>query len=381
MTKVLIVDDSALMRRLLTGVLTSAGFEVASARNGLEGVQQLTEWQPDVVTLDINMPEMDGLTALSLMMQARPTPVVMVSSLTEKGAQATFEALALGAVDFIGKPSGTISLSVDDIAGALIDKVKSASRSRLRPTAPVHSAVAAPARPPRAVREVLARPAPAPVSVPAGASRAVTAEPATRPGRGGNRLGMLDGLVIIGVSTGGPRTLEEILPALPADFPWPLLIAQHMPSNFTDAFARRMDKLCRIGVRECSGTVPLEPGQAYIGQGGTDMVVVERLGRLAVQPRPESPAHPWHPSVDVLMESAMKLVPADRLVGVLLTGMGNDGARSMAQLKQQGGRTIAESADTAVVYGMPQELVELNGASLVLPCGDVARQLVHWIHR
>mgnify|MGYP000063547726 CR=1 FL=1 len=127
MTKVLVVDDSALMRRLLTGVLGGAGFQVAAARNGAEGVQQLTEWQPDVVTLDINMPEMDGLTALSLMMQARPTPVVMVSSLTEKGAQATFEALALGAVDFIAKPGGTISLSVDDIAGQLIQKVKAAS--------------------------------------------------------------------------------------------------------------------------------------------------------------------------------------------------------------------------------------------------------------
>ncbi len=366
MTKVLVVDDSALMRRLLTGVLTEAGFEVATARNGLEGVQQLTEWQPDVVTLDINMPEMDGLTALSLMMQARPTPVVMVSSLTEKGAQATFEALALGAVDFIGKPSGTISLSVDEIAGALIEKVKSASRSRLRPSGRTLNAAPPASRP---ARERTRRDSPRP-------SVGAPAEP-----RAASRLGALDGLVVIGVSTGGPRTLEEILPLLPADFPWPLLIAQHMPSNFTDAFARRMDRLCRIGVRECNATIPLEPGQAYIGKGGTDMVVVERLGRLAVQPRPENPAHPWHPSVDMLMESAMRLVPAERLVGVLLTGMGNDGARTMAQLKQKGGRTIAESADTAVVYGMPQELVELGGASLVLPCGDVARQLVHWTQR
>lgn len=381
MTKVLVVDDSALMRRLLTQVLSGAGFEVASARNGLEGVQQLTEWQPDVVTLDINMPEMDGLTALSLMMQARPTPVVMVSSLTEKGAQATFEALALGAVDFIGKPSGTISLSVDEIASALIQKVKSASRSRLRPTGRTAPSLPAPASAPsertKAWRET---DAPRPTREPRTTPRAAKAGPAAAL-RGGSRLGGLGGLVVVGVSTGGPRALEDILPLLPADFAWPILVAQHMPGNFTDAFARRMDRLCRIGVRECNATLPLEPGQAYIGKGGTDMVVVERLGRLAVQPRPESPAHPWHPSVDVLMESALKLVPAERLVGVLLTGMGNDGARSMAQLKQQGGRTIAESAETAVVYGMPQELVELGGASLVLPCGDVARQLVHWIER
>ncbi len=390
MTKVLVVDDSALMRRLITSVLGAAGFEVAIARNGVEGVRQLTEWQPDVVTLDINMPEMDGLTALSLMMQARPTPVVMVSSLTEKGAQATFEALALGAVDFIAKPGGTISLSVDDIADQLIQKVRAAARARLRPG--------------RATRATLAQ-APTPTPAPAPARSTVpataTADAAGRPvslfdkaaareanapvgpvgTRAGNAVGKVGGVVIIGVSTGGPRTLEEILPALPADFPWPVLIAQHMPSNFTDTFARRMDGLCRIGVRECNSTLPLEPGQAYIGKGGGDMVLVERLGRLAVMPRPETPGHPWHPSADVLVDSALKLLPASQIVGVLLTGMGDDGARAMAQLKTQGGRTIAESKDTAVVFGMPQELIERGGASLVLPCGEVTRQLCHWIAR
>jgi two-component system chemotaxis response regulator CheB len=372
-TKVLVVDDSALMRRLLTGVLGEAGFQVLAVRNGVEGVQQLTEWEPDVVTLDINMPEMDGLTALSLMMQARPTPVIMVSSLTERGAQATFEALALGAVDFIAKPGGTISLSVDDIAGVLIEKVRAAARSRMRPNRGPSAAAMAAARGPK------------PGHTPAGAvsrlekshssspfARAAASAAARAPGK-------LDGVVIIGVSTGGPRTLEDILPLLPADFPWPVLVAQHMPSNFTDAFARRMDGLCRIKVRECNDTVPLEPGHAYIGKGGTDMVVVERLGRLAVQPRPETPGHPWHPSVDVLVDSAMKNLPAERIVGVQLTGMGNDGARAMTQLKQRGGRTIAESKETAVVFGMPQELIELGGATLVLPCGDVTRQLCHWI--
>jgi two-component system chemotaxis response regulator CheB len=381
-TKVLVVDDSALMRRLLTGVLTDAGCQVQAARNGLEGVQQLTDWQPDVVTLDINMPEMDGLTALSLMMQARPTPVVMVSSLTAKGAAATFEALALGAVDFIAKPGGTISLSVDDIAGQLVQKVKAAARARMRaPGAATSRAAEASARQlaGRPAAPAAARPLSRTASA-AASARAALAEPqgeaAPRPGSAAARL---DGLVIIGVSTGGPRTLEDILPVLPADFPWPVVVAQHMPSNFTDTFAKRMDKLCRLTVRECNATLPLEPGQVYIGKGGTDMVVVERLGRLAVQPRPETPGHPWHPSVDVLVDSAMQRLPPERIVGVLLTGMGNDGARTMAQLKARGGRTIAESADTAVVFGMPQELIALGGASLVLPCGDVARQLGHWI--
>jgi two-component system chemotaxis response regulator CheB len=360
MPKILVVDDSALMRRLLTNLLTEAGFQVAVARNGAEGVQQLTEWHPDVVTLDINMPEMDGLTALSLMMQARPTPVVMVSSLTEQGAQATFEALALGAVDFIAKPGGTISLSVEDIGETLIQKVKAASRARLRGARPGTTMRAAPPSPP-----------PAPTPRPVAAERRNLATPTA--------LGKLGGVVVMGVSTGGPRTLEDILPGLPADFPWPVLVAQHMPGNFTDAFARRMDALCRINVRECNATLPLEPGHAYIGRGGTDMVVVERLGRLAVQPRPETPGHAWHPSVDVLVDSAMKLLPAEQIVGVLLTGMGNDGAQAMARLKACGGRTIAESQETAVVFGMPQELIELGGASLVLPCGEVTRQLCHWI--
>jgi two-component system chemotaxis response regulator CheB len=354
LTKVLVVDDSALMRRLLTAVLGEAGFDVEVARNGVEGLARLTEWQPDVVTLDINMPEMDGLTALSLMMQARPTPVVMVSSLTEQGARATFEALALGAVDFIAKPGGTISLSVGEIAGPLVEKVRAASRSRLR----ARVSGARPADPPRA-RERAERP--------------------SRFSAANRTLGKPPGLVVIGVSTGGPRTLEDILPQLPADFPWPVLVAQHMPRNFTGAFARRMDTLCALTVRECDSTLPLEPGHVYVGQGGTDMVVVERLGRLAVQPRPEAAEFLWHPSVDILVDSAMAHMPAAQIVGLQLTGMGHDGAEAMARLHRQGGRTIAESADTAVVFGMPAELIQRGGATAVLPATEVARRVCQWI--
>lgn len=357
-TRVLVVDDSALMRRLLTALLTREGFEVGIARHGAEAVERLLDWQPDVVTLDINMPEMDGLTALSLMMQARPTPVVMVSSLTEKGAQATMEALALGAVDFIAKPGGTISLSIDDIAEQLVQKVRTAARSRMRQGRAGSRATVLPAAPaPRA-----ATPAPA-------ASRLRGATPDST---------HLPGLVLIGVSTGGPRTLEDILPQLPADFPWPIVVAQHMPGNFTNAFAQRMGRLCAQEVVEVAATTPLRPGQICIGRGDADLVIVERMGRLVAQPRPETPGHPWHPSVDVLVDSAMKVMPADRIVGVQLTGMGFDGARAMTELKSRGGRTIAESENTAIVFGMPAELIERGGASLVLPCHDVARQLRHW---
>lgn len=370
--KVLVVDDSALMRRLLSAVLTQAGWTVAAARNGREGVEQLLEWQPDVVTLDINMPEMDGLTALSLMMQARPTPIVMVSSLTEKGAQATMEALALGAVDFIAKPGGTISLSIDDIQALLLEKVRTASRIRLRPGRP---AAAMPAPVQRAPRPALARPAPA-------SPRTTTSAPASAspaPMRGG--MGRCPGLVLIGISTGGPRTLEDVLPQLPSDFPWPVLVAQHMPPNFTLAFAQRMDRMCALEVVEVGEPMPLEPGRIHIGRGGTDLVVVERLGRLVAQPRPESPAHPWHPSADVMVESAMRVLPASQLVGVLMTGMGFDGAQAMAELKARGGRTIAEAESSCVVFGMPSELIQRGGASVVLPSQDVARQLRTWVQR
>lgn len=379
MTKVLIVDDSALMRRLIGGVLGDAGFTIETARNGREGVERLTEWQPDVVTLDINMPEMDGLTALSLMMQARPTPVVMVSSLTAKGAQATFEALALGAVDFIAKPGGTISLSVEDIAKDLIDKVRSASKARMR-------------GPGTAVRRNIVEPSARGTSTgtetqPATSARssfaARSSAPASAPSRGHyagpTKASSVPGLVLIGVSTGGPRTLEEILPQLPADFPWPIVVAQHMPANFTDAFAQRMARCCSLQVREAHTTFPLEPGNVYIGKGGHDVVIAERLGRLVVMPKSETPGHPWHPSVDVLVESALRLVDPRQLIGVQLTGMGFDGAKTMAQIKARGGRTIAESEETAVVFGMPAELIKQGGATTVLPCHHVARHLCGWV--
>jgi len=361
MKKILVVDDSALMRKLLMGVLVEAGYDVRSARNGTEGVDMVVQWQPDVVTLDINMPEMDGLTALSLIMSARPTPVVMVSSLTEKGALATFEALALGAVDFIPKPGGTISLHVDDIKDMLLDKVRAASRARLgrrsaaRPVPPVPAPAPRPS-PPRVI-----------------ASAASAAVPSLR------GKGQVPGLVLIGVSTGGPRTLEDILPRLPADFPWPILVAQHMPANFTDTFARRMDSLCALKVLEVTSAMAIEAGHVYIGRGGTDITVTARVGVLHVAPRPETPTVLWHPSVEVMVDSAMQNLPSRQLLGVMLTGMGNDGADAMTRLHAAGGKTIAESADTAVVFGMPNELIERRGATLVLPCTAIAAQLHHWL--
>lgn len=388
MPKVLVVDDSALMRRLITGVLSEAGYETQIAHNGTEGVEKLVQWQPDVVTLDINMPQMDGLTALSLMMAARPTPVVMVSSLTEEGALATFEALALGAVDFITKPGGTISLSIDEIAQQLLTKVRGALRSRPKMAGSIRTTPQGKAaHSPRAAVTTSRRP-PAAMGHASQATHAATHPahhaPSTphRPSQATRTAGTQHlHLVLIGVSTGGPRTLEDVLPPLPADLPAAVVVAQHMPPNFTDAFAKRMDRICAMRVREINAPLPLEHGQIYIGQGGKDIILMERLGRLVVTPKPETPGHPWHPSADVLVESAMRHLPAEQLTGVLLTGMGNDGATAMSQLKRHGGRTIAEAESTAVVFGMPQELIQKDGATLVLPCHEIARQLIGWLDR
>ncbi|GAA4423971.1 chemotaxis-specific protein-glutamate methyltransferase CheB [Acidovorax lacteus] len=361
-TKVLVVDDSALMRRTLGQILRDAGMEVEMARNGVEAVDRLVQYHPDVVTLDVNMPEMDGLTSLSLMMQVRPTPVVMVSSLTEKGAMATLEALALGAVDCIAKPGGTISLNIEQVALELVTKVRAAAQAK--PRAGARQRLAGQRR--QESRGPCVRNAGSVATEAVGATRATAGE--------------YQGLVLMGVSTGGPRTLEDILPHLPAHCPWPVLLAQHMPANFTQVLARRMDGLCAVHVCEVDRPTRLAPGHVYVARGGTDMVVARASGgELVARPVPESCAYAWHPSVSRLVESAMQVVDPSQLIGVLLTGMGDDGAQPMAELRRRGGRTVAESRETAVVYGMPQELVARNGATVQLPCDRIASQLCQWL--
>lgn len=359
-TRVLVVDDSALMRKHLTSIFAEdGGFEVSSARNGLEAISQQRNFDPDVITLDINMPEMDGLTALAMLMAEKPTPVIMVSSLTEKGAMATFEALALGALDFIPKPGGTISLSIDSVRQQLIEKVRAAAKTRHRKSRAQIASCKLPEQPrPVASQKVVEFPADA------------------------ERIGLPMwpfGVVCIGVSTGGPRALEEILPQLPADFPWPILIAQHMPATFTQAFATRLNSLCALDVHEVCKPMPLQAGHVYIGKGGTDMVVSNRMGSLQVLPKPESPELLWHPSVEALLRSIAKNMNAVQVVGVMLTGMGYDGSDAMSALKKAGARTIAESEESAVVFGMPAELIKKGGASMVLPSSQIANQLKLWM--
>jgi two-component system chemotaxis response regulator CheB len=357
MIKLLIVDDSALMRRQLMNLFQAEGdFEIRQARNGDEAVRENREFQPDVVTLDINMPEMDGLTALSLIMAERPVAVVMVSSLTNEGALATFEALNLGAVDYVAKPGGTISLSIDRVATELLAKVRSAARARPRGKASVAATVA------RRMQEERRK---------AAQASAALAEP----------RGSIEGLLVVGASTGGPRALEIVLSGLHANFPWPVVVAQHMPAAFTKAFAERLDQCCALRVVEAASALALETGKIYIGRGGADTLLANRAGRLAVLAAPENAKYLWHPSVELLGRSALEHYDAKRITAVLLTGMGYDGSDAFAEIKRRGGRTIAESEDSAVVYGMPAELVRKGGASLVLPAERIATQLNVWAGR
>jgi two-component system chemotaxis response regulator CheB len=357
-TRLLIVDDSPLMRRLLTGIFSDAGFEVEVARDADEAIARLHAGQPDVITLDVHMPGTDGLACLDRIMIERPTPVVMISALTSSGADATLEAMQLGAIDVVAKPSGAISLEIEGVAAEMVMKVRAAAGARIsrttRLTERVRSTWSDIGRRPSPPRRTTARSAATPSwTAPAG-----------------------EGLVLVGSSTGGPPALEALLTALPADFRWPILIAQHIPASFTRPLAARLDRLCAITVEEVSKTVPLLPGRAYVGRGGADIIVARRRGALVALPAPSAPDYGWHPSVDRLVETAMACIAPERIVAVLMTGMGSDGARAMAELHRQGGLTIAEAEETAVIWGMPGALVQQGGAGRITPLPAIADELL-----
>jgi two-component system chemotaxis response regulator CheB len=349
--KVLVVDDSALVRKLFGRVLAAErDFEVQFARNGVEALELLPKFEPAVITLDIHMPKMGGLECLDRIMIERPCPVVMVSSLTAEGADATLEALRLGAVDFVAKPEGAVSLRIDEFAPTLLAKVRAAAGAKMKSSTRLRERVA---------HRVKVR------------RRALGA---VREARGERAEG--EGLVLVGISTGGPPALEVLLSALPASFPWPIVVAQHMPATFTRPLAERLDQLCAVRVVEVRRPTALERGTVYIAHGDADVVVGKRATGLVAMSAPARVDYPWHPSTDRLVRSALQHVPPSQLIGVLMTGMGNDGAQAMASLRAQGGRTIAEAEETAVVWGMPRELVEAGGAEWVEPLPKIAGRLL-----
>jgi two-component system chemotaxis response regulator CheB len=341
--RVLVVDDSAFMRKVLRELLESdpAIQVVGTARDGRDGVAQALALQPDVVTMDLEMPRLDGFGALRELMSVRPTPVVMVSSHTSEGAEATVRALAMGAVDFVAKPSGSISLNMHVTRDELVAKVKGAAGATPR------------------FRRVLAE-------LPPLRREAKRTAPALF-GEGGRLEAIPKRVVIIGCSTGGPGALHQIIPRLPADLSAGYLIVQHMPAGFTKSLATRLDEIAAIHVKEAEDGDRVRPGLALMAPGGFHMGVTPEGSILLNQ---EPPQHGVRPAVDKLFESAVPVF-GDRLIGVILTGMGYDGARGMASLKKRGGKTIAEDASTCVVYGMPKVVAELGLADQILPVHEI----------
>jgi two-component system, chemotaxis family, protein-glutamate methylesterase/glutaminase len=316
--RVLIVDDSALMRKLLTSVLSAdAEIEVVGAApDPYVAREQIKALDPDVVTLDVEMPHMNGIDFLRKIMELRPTPVVMISSLTQAGAETTLEALEIGAIDFVAKPAD--SSAVMQLGGELIPKIKNAARTRVR-------------------RRVA---------------------PAPRPPAPKTLHATSDMIVAIGASTGGVEALKAVLMLLPADAP-PVLITQHMPERFTAAFARRLDSECRMRVHEAAPDQPVERGNAYIAPGAYHLELARRGSALYCSLN-QSPLVSGHrPSVDVLFTSVARTV-APRAVGVILTGMGRDGANGLLAMRKAGCATLGQDEGTALVYGMPRVAFEIG---------------------
>jgi two-component system, chemotaxis family, protein-glutamate methylesterase/glutaminase len=356
--KVLVVDDSALVRKLLGQVFsTEPEFTVEFARTGVEALAKVRDFNPDVGTLDVNMPEMDGLSCLDRIMVESPRPVVMVSSATAAGAEATLEAMRLGAVDVIAKPSGAVSLDIHEIAPKLVATVRSAAGAKVGGAVRLKDRVAR--------RSGLSRPVSSASQQPkVGLRPSLPVEHAAG-----------EGIVVVGVSTGGPPALEKLLEPLDEKFGWPIVIAQHMPATFTGALAKRLDRLCSLEVTEVTRMTRLEPSHVYIARGDSDIVISSRPTGLVAMPAPARKDYLWRPSVDRLVRTAMDTLHAKQLLGVMLTGMGSDGSKAMADLKAAGGRTIAESEESAVVWGMPGELVKAGGADWVAPVSEIGALL------
>ena len=333
-TRVLVVDDSAVMRGVMTRIVNSQPDMAvcAVASDPIIALERVRTAPPDVITLDVEMPRMDGLEFLRRLMQWRPLPVVMVSSLTERGADTTLRALELGAVDFIAKPALASAGELDAYAEELADKLRAAAVSRFAKEVSGRKIIATSARP------------------------------------------SADKVIVIGASTGGVEALRAVLTPLPADMP-PILVAQHMPAGFTRSFAQRLDSLCQIDVKEAEDREPLRAGCAYIAPGGKHLLLAQSAGRLEARLSLEAPVNRHRPSVERLFRSAAQAAGA-RAIGVMLSGMGADGAEAMLELRAGGARNIAQDEASCVVFGMPKQAIALRAVHDVLPLGDIAARLV-----
>ncbi len=349
MTKVLIVDDSAFMRKALTSLLTAdpSLTIVGTATNGEEAVAQVVKLDPDVVTLDIDMPKMDGLTALQQIMKVKPTPVIMVSSLTEEGAQSTLKAMEYGALDFLPK---SLSTKHDVFGEELTKKIKLLARKK-------------------ALLQLRHGKQKSDAARSGAAGAGGTANVTQNPCRGARDI------IAIGVSTGGPPAVQKVLSAFPANFPAAILIAQHMPAAFTGPFAKRLDSMCQINVSEALDGERPKAGHAYVAPGGKHMVLTMKgpLMEISITAEPKSAL--YKPSATELMRSVAECVPR-KAIGVILTGMGSDGLDGIKLLRQKGGYIMAQNEASCVVYGMPKAIVEANLSDQTLDIAHMADALM-----
>ena len=378
--KVLVVDDSGFFRRRVSEILSADPTikVIGTATNGKEAIDQALALKPDVITMDYEMPLMDGITAVRHIMQRCPTPVLMFSSLTHEGARVTLDALDAGAVDFLPKNFEDISRNPEKVKQMLCEKVHSISRSNRRLSsysapAPV---VSTPAPTPRPALGGFVPSAPAisppPVRTTPIASRGAPAptSASAAPKRKAYRL------VAIGTSTGGPVALQRVLTQLPGNFPAPIVLVQHMPAAFTKAFAERLDKLCRISVKEAEDGDILRPGLALLAPGGKQMMID---GRGAVRILPGDERLNYKPCVDITFGSAAKSF-GDKVLAVVLTGMGADGREGARLLKQGGSQVWAQDEASCVIYGMPMAIVKANLADAVYSLDDIGKHLVEACH-
>ncbi len=364
--KVLVVDDSGFFRRRVSEILSSDSNiqVVGTATNGREAIDQVLALKPDVITMDYEMPMMDGITAVRQIMQRCPTPVLMFSSLTHEGARVTLDALDAGAVDYLPKNFEDISRNPDKVKQLLCEKVHTVSRSNRRYSTFCTSAASAAPVSPRGTTSTL-------YTTASRTSNAPSAAPAAPAARSPAPKRKAYKLVAIGTSTGGPVALQRVLTQLPANFPAPIVLIQHMPAAFTKAFADRLDKLCRIRVKEAEDGDVLRPGLALLAPGGKQMMID---GRGAVRILPGDDRLNYKPCVDVTFGSAAKSFH-DKVLAVVLTGMGADGREGARLLKQSGSQVWAQDEASCVIYGMPMAIVKANLSDAVYGLDDIGRHI------
>lgn len=361
MVKVLVVDDSGFFRRRIGEMLAAdSSLEVVGyARTGEEAIAQTKLLKPDVITMDIEMPGMNGIEATRRIMLEQPTPIIMFSSLTTEGAQSTFDALDAGALDFLPKRFQDIAKDIEEARLLLCERVRAVARTSVRKPRPAMPQRPSPAPVPESSPPVAA-PRPAPV--------------ADKPPVARRRAGKID-LLAIGTSTGGPVALQNVLTNLPANFSLPIILVQHMPGTFTPTFAQRLDQQCKITVREAKDGDRLEPGVALLAPGGMQMLVHGKNGEAYVKVEESEPSLTYKPSVDLTFRSVAKVYPGNTLA-IIMTGMGADGREGCRELKKLGSEIWAQAEQSCVVYGMPAAVVDAGLADEVLELNDIGPHIV-----